>query len=650
MELSQTRTKLESPQLQHLTHPKYRPDIDGLRALAVLLVVAFHAFPRAIPGGFVGVDIFFVISGYLISTIIFGNLEHNSFSYAEFYARRIRRIFPALALVLTVSVALGWFILFEDEYQQLGRQIVAGAGFVSNFALWNETGYFDNDAYAKPLLHLWSLGIEEQFYILWPLLLGFVWRRKYNFLTITLAIAIASFVSNVLIIGADPVAAFYSPWSRFWELMVGGFLAYLTLHRAYFLPSKPNWQSAVGLLLILASAALLNKEAAFPGWWALLPAIGAFFMISAGTGAWLNQKLLSNRGMVWIGLISYPLYLWHWVLFSFSWIVRKGRMPPVWDRVALVLISFLLAYLTYYFLEKRVRSGGRNIVIILAGAVVAVLLTGLIMNLELIHPRNHGKTIEPIMQALYDGEYSGFQRVNIKGASVKSKKAGAKTVLFIGDSHIDQYGPRVTNLLENNSKKYNSALFLIGLGCVPIPGSAQLNKNDIEGCEKFRHNVARLILEPDANAIVIGAAWNLYFLTSGARYSNNLDLEFELGNIERFIKSISARKKVYFVLDNPSGPQFDPRNFFEGSRLTNLTIKPFQKPIPLDKDQSMLRDRLAQIATRAGATVIDPVFYLCPGNNCPTATTDGKPIYRDGNHYRPFYVKENADFIDVALE
>lgn len=199
----------------HLSHPKYRPDIDGLRAVAVLAVVAFHAFPNWARGGFIGVDVFFVISGYLISTIIFKNLDKGTFSFTEFYARRIKRIFPALFLVLIACFAFGWFTLLADEYKQLGKHIAAGAGFISNFTLWNEAGYFDNSAETKPLLHLWSLGIEEQFYIVWPLFLWFAWKRKFSLLTITIVVAVASFVLNVNGIKQDMVATFYSPQTRF---------------------------------------------------------------------------------------------------------------------------------------------------------------------------------------------------------------------------------------------------------------------------------------------------------------------------------------------------------------------------------------------------------------------------------------------------
>src|SRR5262245_28111594 len=208
----------------------YRPDIDGLRAVAVLSVVGFHAFPEWIKGGFVGVDIFFVISGFLISRIIFGGLEEGRFNYAAFYGRRIRRIFPALALVLFACLICGSFISQAGELEQLGRHIAAGAGFVSNFILWSEAGYFDNAADTKPLLHLWSLGIEEQFYIVWPLTLWLAWKRKFHVLAVTLVMAVGSFYLNVRGATQDLVATFYSPQTRYWELLSGSVLAWLTLH------------------------------------------------------------------------------------------------------------------------------------------------------------------------------------------------------------------------------------------------------------------------------------------------------------------------------------------------------------------------------------------------------------------------------------
>lgn len=214
-----------------LTHPKYRSDIDGLRAIAVLLVVGFHAFPHWVKGGFIGVDIFFVISGFLISSIILGNLESNTFSFTEFYSRRIRRIFPALLVVLTTCFTIGWFVLFADEYKLFGKHMAAGAGFVSNLVFWDESGYFDKAAETKPLLHLWSLGIEEQFYIAWPVLLWVAWRLHFNLLAMTLAVAAVSFFLNTKGIRTDAVATFYSPQTRIWELLTGSILAWFSLNR-----------------------------------------------------------------------------------------------------------------------------------------------------------------------------------------------------------------------------------------------------------------------------------------------------------------------------------------------------------------------------------------------------------------------------------
>jgi peptidoglycan/LPS O-acetylase OafA/YrhL len=208
----------------------YRPDVDGLRAIAVLSVVIFHAFPTLLTGGFVGVDVFFVISGYLISSIIVKNLESGDLGFVEFYSRRIRRIFPVLILVLLVCLLVGWQVLMADEYAQLGLHIAAGAGFVSNFVLWAESGYFDTASDAKPLLHLWSLGIEEQFYIVWPLLMWSVHKAKIRFGLMVGLVLLVSFAWNVGTVGAQPVSAFYMPYSRVWELVIGALLAITTMN------------------------------------------------------------------------------------------------------------------------------------------------------------------------------------------------------------------------------------------------------------------------------------------------------------------------------------------------------------------------------------------------------------------------------------
>jgi peptidoglycan/LPS O-acetylase OafA/YrhL len=212
---------------RNLAASAYRPDVDGLRAIAILAVLGFHAFPWKFSGGFVGVDIFFVISGYLISSIILAGLERGRFSLVDFYGKRIRRIVPALIVVMAFCLTVGWYVLLEDEFQQLGKHIAGGAAFIQNFVLWGESGYFDNAPETKPLLHLWSLAVEEQFYIFWPLLLIAAHKWRLPFLRLTAAIALISFGVNLYLTWNAPTAAFYSPLSRFWELMTGCSLARL---------------------------------------------------------------------------------------------------------------------------------------------------------------------------------------------------------------------------------------------------------------------------------------------------------------------------------------------------------------------------------------------------------------------------------------
>ena len=357
----------------HLTHPKYRADIDGLRAVAVLSVVGFHAFPGYFRGGFIGVDIFFVISGFLISSIIFSNLEKDSFSIIEFYNRRIRRIFPALITVMVASLVFGWFTLLADEFKQFGKHIAGGTAFISNFILWKESGYFDSAAETKPMLHLWSLAIEEQFYIFWPLLLALVWKRNWSFLRITAAVAVASFVANIYLSYRNPTSAFYLPISRFWELMVGGILAHVALHHPEMNRSHKNAQSFIGIVLLIIGLIFINKPILFPGWWALLPTVGAFLLISAGSTAWVNKKILSHKVLLWFGLISYPLYLWHWPILSYARIMNG--QPSQVLRVALVLFSIFLAWVTYQAIEKPLRFGKLKGVSITL--VVSLLIVGL---------------------------------------------------------------------------------------------------------------------------------------------------------------------------------------------------------------------------------------------------------------------------------
>jgi peptidoglycan/LPS O-acetylase OafA/YrhL len=356
----------------------YRADIDGLRAISILLVVGYHAQPWLVPGGFIGVDIFFVISGFLISRIILGKLKAGTFSATEFYARRVRRIFPALIVVLAATYLIGWFVLLPDQFSLLGKSIAAGVAFVSNLFQLSQAGYFAPDAAENPLLHLWSLGIEEQFYIFWPPVLLMLFGSKRRWLWIA-AIAAVSFGVSLMIFYGYKEWSFYSPVSRAWELLAGGMVASRYIdhpereQRSF--AHQHNLLAMTGIAAILGAALGLDKGSPFPGVYALLPVLGAVLII-VSPNSWVNRFLLSNRPMVLIGLISYPLYLWHWPLLSYLAIIRHG-VPNFVEIWIAVLVAVGLSWLTFRFVEIPLRRRP-NVVPRLSFALMAVGMVGIV--------------------------------------------------------------------------------------------------------------------------------------------------------------------------------------------------------------------------------------------------------------------------------
>ncbi|WP_206239496.1 acyltransferase family protein [Novosphingobium terrae] len=342
---------------------RYRPDIDGLRAVAVGSVIVFHAFARQHFGGFVGVDIFFVISGYLISGILLRELDEGRFSFLRFYARRVRRIYPALVVMMAAVLGFGWLELFDADFHRLALHVAASAGFIVNLVLYREAGYFDTASDAKPLLHLWSLGVEEQFYIVWPVLLliahrigkrlgrGVVWG-------VLAALMLASFTHAVLLMRHDISAAFYWPTARGWELLAGAALA-LAHARGAALQPRPAIAAALGAAgaaAIAASLIFVTAEKPFPGWNAVPAVAGAVLLLAAGPGGWVNRWLLGLAPMRWVGAISYPLYLWHWPLLAYAAI---AGFDSVTARAIAMGAAVLLAWLTMRLVEEPLRFGSR---------------------------------------------------------------------------------------------------------------------------------------------------------------------------------------------------------------------------------------------------------------------------------------------------
>jgi peptidoglycan/LPS O-acetylase OafA/YrhL len=481
----------------------YRPDIDGLRAVAVLAVVAFHAFPERLPGGYAGVDVFFVISGFLISSIILRDLEAGTFSVANFYGRRVRRIFAALIVVLAATLVIGSFVLFPHEYRQLGRHVLGGAGFVSNLLLWSEAGYFDEAAEAKPLLHLWSLGIEEQFYILWPVLLAWSSRARVRLLPVSLLLFAASFVLNVVTTGRDPEAAFYSPATRLWELMAGSVLACLVVRGQ--LPARgAAMRSIAGAALIVAALTLLDPGSAFPGWWALLPVAGTALVISGDRDGWCN-RLLSARALVWMGLISFPLYLWHWPLLSFLRIASESATPTRELRVAAVVVSVLLASLTYWFVERPVRTGGhrRLKVWTLSAGMACIAVAGLAASRS-VGPRGDlPAEVERLAAFRYDYRTAYRSGACFIGAVEDARAFGAcggdgQLVLW-GDSHAAHLYPGV-RAFAPDAAQYTKA------GCPPLVNADVGSLH----CRAVNDAIVARIRRDVPARVVLAGAWHVH--------------------------------------------------------------------------------------------------------------------------------------------
>lgn len=670
---------------KYLFQPTYRSEIDGLRAVAVLSVVAFHAFPTVVKGGFVGVDVFFVISGYLISTIIFQNLDKNAFSFREFYSRRIKRIFPALIIILATSYVLGWFTLLADEYKQLGKHIAGGSAFVSNFLLWKESGYFDNAAETKPLLHLWSLGVEEQFYIFYPMIIWIAWKKKINLFFVTMFIALISFYLNLNnILNHNAVSSFFLPQARFWELMCGSMLAWITLYAKddfkkklnesiAFLTSNRfekineiklrNISASIGLIALFCCIFYIHKSQSFPGAWALLPVFSAVLIISAGNKALVNKYLLSNKIMVWFGLISFPLYLWHWVLLSFPRIVQ-GELPNATIRIMSVFFSIFLAWLTYRFIEYPIRFGRWKkkktgvLLSIMMFLFCLGLLTdkqeGFVFRFALLAPNSQEKMIK-IARAWNFRDYpkpeDAFDDSKFQGLRIG--RNDEKIILFFGDSHSEQYWNSIPSLILNEKSKKGLDYSVIFYHWHQ---------------EKFPPLIdSAFLANPKIEKVIFSYYWSYRYKSKSVDQavrccgdgkngsvgkSEPTNGDAEMDDLDQtfisMVKAIrSAGKEVYFILDNPFGEELDPHAMLERS-WSGFFVK---TPLKLNRDAALsrtepVRSRILRIAKLTSSKVIDPFISLCNENFCPAFSEDGELLYKDYDHLSLFSSKYKANYLE----
>lgn len=649
-------------------HLAYRPDIDGLRAVAVLSVLIFHAFPSILPGGFIGVDIFFVISGYLISSIIFKALQRGEFDFADFYARRVRRIFPPLLIVTLVFLVAGWHVLLPDEYAQLGKHSLAGLGFVANFVFWQEAGYFDNAAELKPLLHLWSLGIEEQFYIIWPALAVIAWRIGLATSRMVLFLGALSLLVSIFLSHPEPAFSFFLPLTRAWELLIGAGLAWIVLNGRFRLHAASRYEDLLtifGLGLLVVGLFIINTKSTFPGAWALIPTTGAVFLIAAGPNALINRRFLASSLMVKIGLISFPLYLWHWPLLSFARIVYPEQSKNALVISAILLMAFLFAWVSYRFIETPIRrKGGRQTVISLV--LAAIVLAGLAANIFsrdglLFRFKSGQLKAEAIALEWPDnlktqqGCSALFGKQGLSGLCLIADAESPADAIIVGDSHANYfYWVLKDVLLQQNV----NLLQIASAACMGVRGTDLFEDGRFLGCPRHIDPAIEYALaHPDIHTVFIAGRWAAYI--SGRelrdwqtgnhdeqqvvwfdRNGNQTDFRgieaFEQGLDQTLQDLHAAGKQVVFLY---SVPELD----FNARLCMTWSPNRFVSRIAPRPDCTVSLNMIEQrnlefrpvinkvLQQHPEVIVVDPQELMCNDNNC-FGRQDGILLYRDDDH------------------
>jgi peptidoglycan/LPS O-acetylase OafA/YrhL len=501
----------------------YRRDIDGLRAVAVLLVVFDHLHTRA-TGGYIGVDVFFVISGYLISSSIMAEMASGSFLLGGFYERRIRRILPALLVMLLAVTVLAYLYYVPSEIEAYARSLLAAIFSVSNMLFWHEAGYFDAPSAFKPLLHTWSLGVEEQFYIFFPLFL-FVLRRWFpTWIKAAIwAVTLVTFAMACFWVRRDPTAAFFFAPLRAWELLIG------TILSQRYLPSirgkvKRNVVSVVGISLILVPALVYSKFTMFPGLTALPPCLGAALLIASGeTGPSLIGRVLSWRPVVFVGLISYSLYLWHWPILAFQDIVpifTKISTHSKGGKFGFMVVSLILATLSWRFVETPFRKGafrpGRRTLFLVNGLAVFAI-AAIALGMLAVHgmPPNFPKEALQLTQyGHYSSDKEWRQNVcfftpdtNFSDFNVSTclrDDPARKQFLLIGDSHAADLYPGLSGVFPELNISQANASF-----CPPLVTEPALRPEFTSNCMKLSKFIFEdYLLHHPVDTVLLSAFWD----------------------------------------------------------------------------------------------------------------------------------------------
>jgi len=611
---------------------KYRPEIDGLRAIAVTAVVLYH-MDLGFPGGYLGVDIFFVISGFLITRILCQEMEKGQFTIAGFYERRVRRIFPALFAMLAVVLAVGWFVMLPRDYNLTMRGAVATTLFGSNVLLWYGAGYFAPASALNSLLHTWSLAVEEQFYLLFPLLLLLGYRYARNHLrTICLISALASIVAAALVAPRSPDAVFYLTPFRAWELLAGSFLA-LGPQTSPGNRAARELLGLAGIIAMIASVLVFSPLSGFPGN-AVLAVLGAVAVIHAcAAGPTLAGRLLSLRPVRYIGAISYSWYLWHWpviVLTKF----RTDLHPGPLAIAGMFAGSLLLAMASYHFVEqpfRRRRIGAERKHLFAMGAATmaaTVLVGGVGMATHGMPKRFDRQTVQ--LDAARRPPIPYRQCLDApKRLCMLGDQTAQPTLLVWGDSHALAWAPALDDILKRAGR---SARFVSGRACPPLLG---VHAEHTASC--FRQNqLIESILAANSGirTVLMIGRWSMYFTdTHAALYDDRSTVSREVASrgISRTLTWLQGKGLQTILLGDVPG-HMDDVPLAMALRHAHGTL-PVPARTPQDvRDRDRVFDTLAaSVAERTHARLVDVVPWFCSNTSCEHQI-DGKPIYRDDNH------------------
>lgn len=673
---------------------EYLPHIDGLRALAVLSVVLFHAFPQNLPGGFLGVDIFFVISGYLITSILTRQIIAGDLSLINFFSNRVRRLFPALIAVTCCCLVAGFFTLFLDEYAQLGLHIASASAFVINFILAGEIQYFGNQAELTPMLHLWSLSIEEQFYLVWPVLILLVHLLGGRVRFWVSGLLVLAWATSIYLSTLDFFQNFYHPLGRCWELLCGAALASLhvsdrtkeglevtprrgpaaklesILGKGRLAEVYPNVFSTVGFLMIVLGLFLplslfgLKWYLVSSTTFLMLPVLGTVAIIAAGQNAYWNKIILSNPVATAIGKISYPLYLWHWPLFSF-YAISAGGDNSQESKLFLIGLSFFLAFLTYRFVERPFRQGvpssrGTLALLLTLGFVGTLAFTvhlsgGMIERYNMFTKSEvEKKTLLKISQGwdfsgypqpqnMFSDPETGLRRIGVNGD---------EKVLLIGDSHMEQYFNSFDHLGGEDDTGQKSVLFK----SVPFPPDIKEIKHHLDGAidsVALSYFWAWRYGAPSVNQKVRccgGHNQSVNEITIPEKSASEMDKIDE--QLIEFVKNVQQLgKDVWIVLDNPFGEEFSARLMLNrnGLRIRLDLELGVDRQVVLERHEPV-RGRLLSLAGSNQVKLIDPIESMCSPTFCAAFSDNGELLYKDYDHLSIYSARTLGKYVAQIVQ